>query len=77
MDKHKLKALAKLRDKMSEMGGGMMKATIMAKDEQGLKEGAEKLEEVMEGKMESGESECPFKDMSRDELVKMLKEKSE
>lgn len=78
----KMKALSGLKQKMSSLGGdslskalsgkGMMKATVMAKDSEGLEEGLKKAAEMME---EREESDDKYEGMSKEELIEMLKNK--
>lgn len=73
----KMKALSGLKDKMSAMGGeslsGMMKATVLAKDKEGLEEGLKKAAEIME---QQEESDDEYSEMSKEELIAMLKKHS-
>ena len=74
----KKNSLMKLKAKMAEMGGysdeGAMKATVIAKDEEGLTEGLEKASELMKEKHESMEHD-EYSEYSKEELIEMLKNK--
>ncbi len=65
----KMAALEKLGDMASE---GKMKATVIAEDKEGLEKGLEKAKEVLES---SEEMEHDYDDMSREELLKLIKSK--
>lgn len=79
----KKNALLGLKKKMQEMGGESMKATVVAKSEDGLKKGLEKASEVVDkyeipksvkdAKDSAMESADEFTNMSKEELIKRLK----
>jgi len=72
MDKKeaRLKALGDLKAKMSEMEGKPVKATVIAKDKEGLEEGLEKAKEILES---SESEEKDYDSMSKEELIELLK----
>jgi len=74
----KRKALMKMKRALSEGMAGRLgdpkaiKATVIAKDEEGLEEGLEKAKEILEAK----EDMMPdLEGLSREELIEMLKKK--
>lgn len=61
---------------MADKLKGMKKVTVAAKDSEGLKEGLEKAEEVLEDSEEMEESEdMDYSEMSKEELIEMLESK--
>lgn len=81
--KAKMTMLQALKDDMSGMMGnemkGMKKVTVAAPDEEGLKEGLNKAEELMEGKEELAKDDMEMdEEMSPEEcdaMIKMLEKK--
>lgn len=70
-----------LEELSSMMGGemadklkGMKKVTVAAKDDEGLKAGLEKAEEVLDEKEEDEEAQ-DYSEMSKEELISMLEGK--
>lgn len=66
----KMAALEKLGDSVSDKP--KMKATVIAKDKEGLEEGLEKAKEVVEA---SEEMDHDYDNMSREELLEHIKSK--
>jgi len=80
--KQKMSVLDELDDMMGgEMASkmkGLKKVTVAAKDDEGLLEGLDKAEEVIEDSAEeSDEDEKDYSEMSKEELIEMLQAKSE
>jgi len=75
--KAKKAMLEKLRQEMGKMGAdnmmGGMGVEVQADDKEGLLEGLEKAEEVIEDSDEMEEEADEYGEMSRDELIAMIK----
>ena len=73
----KLTAISEMKkmaeDAMSEKLGGLKKVTVAAPDEESLKAGLEKAEDIVESKME-GEDESEMEDEESSEVADMSEE---